>query len=339
MPNAPLFASSYPRPGSIALICEGDVVGYEKAFLDLWVRERAGTDKGVKDPDIWPCGTREALSGMADAVGRSAYVIVVEDRDFRLPADAAAECESKLKDRERRGVAMRAWMTWRRNEFENYFLDPKLLVPTAAKHFECSEADVEAALGLAVRQLLAHQASAYVRAAARAKCGTVEPAWDLGPTRPQFTVNGPQPPDPAKIRDGIRQACAAWSTEVGKALCKPGCCDELTSLYDQRLAAWQNLTPASPEVLADWAGKEVLQFVRQYLASKFAAPAVYPQPPTERLVGPTRWHTLNREKRDEQDRAIERAMQKPLVDALWRHTEENPSSDMAQSLLQIEQLL
>ena len=119
-------------------MCEGDLSGYEAAILGRWLRERTPTDKTV---DVRPCGTSEALFGMADAIGRAVRVIVIEDRDFRSPDRAKAECDSTCTEREERNLAMRGWLCWSWNEIENYFLDDEVLLPAMKEIFECADAD------------------------------------------------------------------------------------------------------------------------------------------------------------------------------------------------------
>ena len=65
MSDGPLFSNAYPRGGQVAILCEGDAVGYEAKLLKQW----ADTVRpGGRLVDVWPCGTGEALLGMADAI-------------------------------------------------------------------------------------------------------------------------------------------------------------------------------------------------------------------------------------------------------------------------------
>ena len=87
MTTAPLphYRGRYSRQGSLAVLCEGDVLAM-----------RSTSWKNGPPPILTcllrmcrPCGTKEAIFGVADAIGRSVPIGVIEDRDFRSAQDAA----------------------------------------------------------------------------------------------------------------------------------------------------------------------------------------------------------------------------------------------------------
>src|SRR5712692_4747380 len=92
------YSSRYPRQGKVAILCEGDLAGYEADLLEKWFALQT-THLFV---DVWPCGTKTAIFGMADAVGRAVSFSVIEDRDYRTMEQARKDCEAALNDRKDR---------------------------------------------------------------------------------------------------------------------------------------------------------------------------------------------------------------------------------------------
>ena len=91
--NALSVQNRYPRAGNVAVLCEGDVAGFEVDLIEKWMAVRAPEVLA----DVWACGTQESIYGVADAIGRSRPLVVVEDRDYRTPEQASADCEEKEK--------------------------------------------------------------------------------------------------------------------------------------------------------------------------------------------------------------------------------------------------
>src|SRR5436309_15311180 len=113
------YLSAYPRPGQIALLCEGDLIGYEATLFQKWTGTALGTAPLV---DIWPCGTSTSILGISDAIGRSRRIFVIEACDLRSAAESHEDCIPYQKDRERRDVQIIDWCTWNRSEFQSYLL-------------------------------------------------------------------------------------------------------------------------------------------------------------------------------------------------------------------------
>ena len=96
--------------------------------------------------DVWPCGTKTAIYGFADAIGRAIPLVVIEDRDFRTVESAEKNCRKNLKDRQARAVSIRSWRAWKRSEIENYLIEPSVILPVLAEMFSTDEDVVESAL-------------------------------------------------------------------------------------------------------------------------------------------------------------------------------------------------
>ena len=271
MPNAPLFPENYSGSGKFAILCEGDLTGYEAAILGRWLRERVPTTETV---DVRPCGAGEALIGMADAIGRSVRVIVVEDRDFRSADRAKNECARKCAEREDRGLAMRGWVAWTRNEIENYFLDDEVLVPAMREAFECSDADTKAARDEAIKALYVFQVVQAAASDADVAWAELAKARRLGGGKPKWSAAGLEAPQAATIRTNLERHIKGAQRKVYKnnAYQEPLLGKALLDAFDARLRVWSADPLPDAVWKQEWAGKEVLKLVRQQLASKFRAP-------------------------------------------------------------------
>ena len=157
MPKPTLY-DSYPHPGDVVVLCEGDVAGYEVSLLKRWTGEQFPAKPLV---DIWAGGTAEAIFGLSDALGRARPVVVMEDLDFRSPSEAKSDCDRARKDRRAREVRLLAWRAWHRNEIENYFLETEVFLPSMAFAFNCSETDVKSAVEDVLPALAEFQAAQY----------------------------------------------------------------------------------------------------------------------------------------------------------------------------------
>ena len=150
------YRDSYPRGGDVALLCEGDLVGYEASILRRWTDQRLRSSPLV---DVWPCGTAGSIFGVSDAIGRARPLMVIEDRDFRSETEAVKDCQSGKKDRERRDVRVLGWRAWRRNEIENYLLEPDVVIAVLAEAFGCTRDEVQHGLSLIIKAQSVPQAA------------------------------------------------------------------------------------------------------------------------------------------------------------------------------------
>src|SRR5947209_17326829 len=148
------YSSRYPRQGKFAILCEGDIAGYETDLLERWY----ALQPQHLFVDVWACGTKTAIFGMADAIGRAIPFSVIEDRDYRTLEQAQKDCQAAFQDRTDRGTLVRSWKAWNRHEIENYLIEPIVVAPVLAHWFAASEADVLARLAELISQSAVDQA-------------------------------------------------------------------------------------------------------------------------------------------------------------------------------------
>jgi hypothetical protein len=313
--NEPEFAHRYPREtstGVVALLCEGDVNGYEASFLETWA---AATLPNTRVAHVWACGTGHSLFGTADAIGRTVRFVVIEDRDFRDLAAALADCQNLKKDRANRGLAILDWRCWRRNEVENYFLDDDILQPVMADAFGCSTADVNDAVDLAVKLLVPFQALQAAIQMTRARWEATDPQCLIGPSRPQWTTRGLAPVDPATIESDLKARLIKWRATLcdNGGLREPWRGDALIDTFKELTTRWATHSSSSAEWREVWAGKEILKYVRQQLCAGrsgwWSCDRVDPRP--------LHWAAMpNNPSRDAHDRFIEKTLLPKLVNRL-----------------------
>lgn len=302
-----LYPSAYPRPGQVALLCEGDLIGYEATFFQKWTGAELGNEPLV---DIWPCGTTTSIRGISDAIGRSRPIFVIEDRDFRTPDESRADCESNRKDREKRDVRVINWYSWNRSEIENYLLDPDVVVPVFRTAFGCSEDDIIRTVNEILPALAVFQASQYALGRARRSWEATDPATSL------FSGISPRPqwsddktvivaPDHDAVRGGLEKNSQSWVKKTHAIQC------DVVAEFDAKYQLWKNCQWKDDAWRTDWAGKEVLQWLRIAMTSRFGW-LVDPDSDKREIL---KW-TINREKRDAQDRPIEAALRPRMIDRL-----------------------
>ena len=170
------YLSAYPRAGQVALLCEGDLIGYEATLFQKWTGTELGTAPLV---DIWPCGTATSIHGVSDAIGRSRPIFVIEDRDFRSADESREDCARNRKDREGRDIQIIGWSTWDRCEIENYLLEPDVLLPVFREAFGCGDEDIINAIDEILPSLALFQASQYAMSRARRLWLSTDPAGAL----------------------------------------------------------------------------------------------------------------------------------------------------------------
>ncbi|NNM88668.1 MAG: hypothetical protein HKL95_09130 [Phycisphaerae bacterium] len=352
MSNDPIYKNSGNYRGSapIALLCEGDVIGYEAQLLSRWCRSQAG---GTLHVDVWACGTGHGMRAIADAYGREVKVVGLEDRDFRDDAQAKEDCIDRFNDLDGRGVAIRGWFAWRRNEVENYFLDDEVLIPVMTGWFDCTEGDVRAATQAALQSLAVFQAVQAIVYAIRRKWNQTDPAtaapgspslWVGG--RPKWTPDGLSEVDSSEIRNKLAAAHSSWLQRfAGGGKITLAKSDEVLTRFDEQLQKWSGLQNQDVEWRKNWAGKEVLKLVRQHLAAHFGTNY------GGRLLGIIQrqglkpgdsipWHALkNRAAQDEIDRELEHEIQPHLVRKLLDVAQAKPQCPIRTDLDEIIQAM
>jgi hypothetical protein len=316
-----IYQSAYPRSGDIAFLCEGDVVGYEVSILRRWLDKNLGTKPLV---DLWPCGTGGAIFGVSDAIGRARPIVVIEDRDYRSTDEAESEAGVKQQGRSERGLTILKWHTWRRNEIENYLIEPDIAAPCLASAFGCSTDDVRGLLAELLPTLAVHQAFHRAFYRIRRTWNSSDPAPALpnsltvAPTWNDDRMQAVSPPfDPAFGK--FEKNLAKWHNRLGA----PDGAGQILAEIKANYEVWRNPTLGDRFWLDDWSGKDVLQWLRISLTAHFGC--------RDRITGNrTRlsWGGLNRMRRDAQDRPIE-AEQKPfLVHAFLDHLSSLTSGDL-----------
>lgn len=300
-PIPPLNRNAYPRAGDVALLCEGDLIGYEASLLKKWLDFVRPADRLV---DVWPCGTSESIFGIADAIGRTVPLLVLEDRDFRTTQETETYCKERKRDRSDRGLSILDWLCWRRNEIENYFLDEDVIVPVMQKAFGCTEEQVKTALGTAIELLIPFQALQYAYFETRKKWEKTDPSSYLLPQcRPQWGENGLEAIDIAKLESEIRKKLEAWRKSLSINA-------DILVKFNELIEMWRNSPQASIPWRADWAGKEILKFVRQQLCALSAG--WWSVDKTKPV--PVDWKKMkNNRARNAYDREIERKLSPDLV--------------------------
>jgi len=81
-------------------------------------------------------------------------------------------------------------------------------------------------------------------------------------------------------------------------------------VFESAYERWRDMRLESDRWRADWAGKEVLKYLRMLLAARFG------WLDGSGVRAPVGWGALRRVEQDDRDRAIERALAPELVDVL-----------------------
>lgn len=315
MPIDVAYREAYPRAGDVALLCEGDVIGYETKILQKWTTQKLRNEPMV---DIWPCGTKGAIFGISDAIGRSRPLMVIEDRDFSTEEEATSDCTTSKSNRERRDVRVIDWRTWQRNEIENYLLEPDVLLEVMADAFGCAPQDVQTGLSELIPTLAVYQATQYALYRAR-RTWTQSDSSRVLPSnvdcRPKWddTSCRATAPDRNAVRNSLENNLNRWQKRfVSAGDPKEVLQDQaLISDFDAKCEEWQRVDWDSPTWRIDWAGKEVLQWLRRWLTSKYG----WWDSTAEARVK-IEWNRFNQAQRDAKDREIEAGLRPYLTERL-----------------------
>lgn len=329
------YSEAYPRAGNVAILCEGDLVGYEASLLRKWVDASVGCSPLV---DIWPCGTSSAIYGLCDSIGRSRPILVIEDRDFRDELDIRKDCKDREKDRRKRGVKLLGWCTWRRNEIENYFLEPTVLYPVMADAFACKEDDVSQALGAVIPALALYQSIQDVLYHARKTWSNMRlgielvPGIDAWPTWDDGKRTLAVPPH-TKIRDRLEKTLSGLPEVLDKKQNKWENLGLLTR-FDEKYEAWSKVEVDDTTWRLEWCGKEVLQLLRISLSAQHGWPDSA-SGVRSKLI----WEGLEKTKRHEQDRRVEGALRPALVHRFLEYLAEGECEDMHAEFAELRDVL
>ena len=300
------YPSRYPRSGQKAILCEGDLAGYEVDMLESWTA--AFPDVGLVD--VWPCGTKTAIFGMADAIGRAIPVFVIEDRDHRSHDVAVKDCRRSKKDRTGRSVKIGGWTTWNRSEIENYLVEPVVLVPTFSEVFDTTEEEVSQRLQEILKDTACDQSLQFALSEFRATFPNGEK--EVGGVsrqdgRPRWGEHGLILPKPEKVATLLREVLLAANARLAPER-QPNP-EKFVERFDQRLEKWKSMKIEDEEWRIDWAGKEILGWLRIRMSAEFGWPEG--KNPDSRI--PIKWESLTKSDYGEMDRRIEYTLQERLV--------------------------
>jgi hypothetical protein len=333
MPTDPGYHEAYPRAGQVALLCEGDLVGYEASILRRWTDARLRMSPFV---DIWPCGTGHAIYGMSDAIGRSRPLFAIEDRDFRTIDESKDDCQKISRNRQDRGIRLLGWRAWSRNEIENYLLEPEVLYPVMADAFGCTTRQVEDGLIEVLPSLVPFQALQFVVNRARRLWEISDPArllWSGASSRPNWDDSNLRAlaANQDEVRQALEKNLAQWRSVLATScqLGDPTQGFDALAEFDRQLDIWQTPQDAS-FWQTEWTGKDTLQWLRILLSARFG---VWDADSGVRVK--LRWQ-LSRSKREAQDRPLESALRPRLAEQLVIHLTGLTSGDLHDEWAEIE---
>ena len=316
------YITRYPRSGQVAILCEGDIAGYESVLLEEWT----GRHPSLGLVDVWPCGTKTAIYGMSDAIGRGIPTCVIEDRDSRSLEIAEKDCRWNLKDRQDRGVEVVFWRTWQRNEIENYLIEPSVVYPVLEKAFNTNAAGVAELLQEIICETAIDQALQYTLAEFRASYPKGEkdvggvsrkdgrPRWDEG----RFV---------SPARENVEKQLDAVLNQSLKRLepaHRPDSSDFI-KMFRDKCDEWSETHLDDMTWRTEWTGKDVLQWLRFGLSSRYGWPESSDNPSRVSI----KWEALSQKDKGEKDRQIERALQPRLVKQ-FLHVISSPTADMTE---------
>jgi hypothetical protein len=313
------YKSKYPRSGRIAILCEGDLAGYEADLIESWTVQFP--DLGLVD--VWPCGTKSAIYGMSDAIGRAIRIHVIEDRDHRTKEVAEKDCRGKLKDRRERGVKIGFWKSWNRHEIENYLVEPAIVRPVFSEVFDTPEDKVSESLQEVLTKTAIDQALQLALSEFRSAFPNEKSVGGVSrkEARPRWGENGLVVPDPNTVKDDLTRVFVQ-SLQSLQPDRQPEM-DRYLERFVRKSEEWLEMKVNDKGWRIDWAGKEVLAWLRVKMASE----AGWPDVKDHAHRTPIEWEKMSPKEYSEQDRLIERAIQPRLVKALLRKLTSN-ATDM-----------
>ncbi|MFZ1934449.1 MAG: hypothetical protein WCB27_23545 [Thermoguttaceae bacterium] len=268
--NAMLARDRYPRAGDVAVLCEGDVAGFDVDLIEKWVAEKAP----LVLADVWACGTQDSIYGVADAIGRARPLVVVEDRDYRTREQASVDCKAKQKDRLKRAAKVQDWRSWERNEIENYLIEPAVVVPVVAHYFRIDDQElVRARLESVVTCLSVDQAAQYALYQFRHGLPSKNRYMTGLPKKKARPSWNPQQralvaPEPAAVKNALWELLKKSAEDYvndGQGINA----EQPIRQFEVKCRDWNDDALSSSIWLVDWAGKDILIFLCRWLAGEF----------------------------------------------------------------------
>jgi len=266
------YRDRYPRFGKLAVLCEGDVAGFEVDMIEKWTAFEGYVD-------VWPCGTKTAIYGVSDAIGRSVPTIAIEDRDYRSIKEAGKECRAKAQDRSKRAVNLVDWLYWQRHEIENYLIEPAVMLPVLSAVFQqhentvfdrlaevvdCSRVDhvAQCLIARLRAQLPSPVASKYILGLPR---DSARPKWNASKRKiespPKETVL-------SVLQKKVEDVIDRFRNEAGAV-----CADSVREDFDRCYEDSRKGSVQSEKWRVDWAGKDILIRLLRWLAGEFGWPS------------------------------------------------------------------
>jgi len=252
---------------------------------------------------------------MSDAIGRAIGIHVIEDRDHRTKEAAEKDCRGKLKDRRKRGVRIGFWRSWNRYEIENYLVEPAVVLPVFSEVFDTPEENISEALQEVLTKTAVDQA--LQRALSEFRSDFPSGEKNVGGVsrregRPKWGENGFVVPDPNTVKD-LLTGVLVQSLECLQADKHPHT-DRYVEMFVKKSEEWRDMKVDDGEWRIDWAGKEVLTWLRVKMASEAGWPDEVDLSHRTRIE----WEKLSPKEYSERDRLIERAIQPRLVKSLLK---------------------
>lgn len=190
-------------------------------------------------------------------------------------------------------------------EIENYLLEPAVLLPVFRAAFGCTDDQIIKALNEILPALALFQASQYAMYRTRRRWLLADPASALLSglrSRPEWKDKAIVLPGQEAFRAGLEKTCEAWRKQAQGIQC------DAVADFDAKFDLWKDCQWHDDFCRCDWAGKEILHWLRVVMTSRFG----WPNAETGEREA-LDW-TMNREKREAQDRPIEAALRPRLVD-------------------------
>lgn len=317
------YVSSYPRSGKCAVVCEGDVAGYENDLLTRWFAQELPN----VPIDVWPCGRAQAALGIVDSIGRARPVLVVEDLDYRAVDGAKVACERKKGERMKRDAQVIGWVTWHRHEIENYFLEDQVLVPVMAEAFAVKEDNVRYILEGVLKNSYVEQAVNCALFRWRETVPTMDelmPAVGAILGGPKARWDGALRRWGFPSRDEMKEFLSRKLPEAEKFVRDKGLdimdAQSCLELFQQFCELWKDQSVRQEAWRTDWGGKEVLRHLRRQLAGESG------WIDANGSRRPVDWDKMKRIEQEQTDREIEWALQPKLREMFLRFLQRDDHS-------------
>jgi hypothetical protein len=186
-------------------------------------------------------------------------------------------------------------------------LEPDVLLPVFCEAFGCGDEDIISAIDEILPSLALFQAGQYAMSRARRLWLLTDPAGALLSglsLRPQWNdrERRPVPPDESAFRTGLDRNSKTWKEHMNAIEC------DVVGDFDAKFKLWKSCQWRDNFWRIDWAGKEILHWLRIAMTSRFGWPVDAESAKRETLS----W-ALSRDKREAQDRPIEAALRPRMI--------------------------